>query len=190
MTQPSREIASERTLVILKPDAVEKGLVGQITARFEEAGFTIVAMRMFCPQKASEQIDAHLPMNEDWALDMGTRAWKRIREEFGRDPAKCFGTRSALETGRKIIRGCRKYYRSGPFIAIVLEGPEAVSSVRELIGSTLVSKAAVRTIRGDFGVTENLDELRGGAARNLVHASDSIEEAEREIACWFGPLTL
>ena len=90
-----------------------------------------------------------------------------------------------FEIGTIIINACREYYLSGPLIALVLEGQDAIQIVRALIGNTMPSKAEKGTIRGDFGLPETIETL--SATRNLIHASDAPDEADREIACWFTP---
>jgi len=177
-------VARERTLVILKPDAVERGLVRQIFKRFMEAQLGLIRYREI-PQVTSEQLDNHFPNTDEWIRSMGTRAVERLEKELNEDPVKRFGTRDPFEVGTIIANGCRDYYASGKLVALILEGPDAVSTVRKLIGNTLPSKAEKGTIRGDFGIPEDLDDLFRGAAQNLVHASDSVGEAEREIAAWF-----
>ena len=175
----------ERTLVILKPDAVARDLVDQIITRFEEAGLRVIGKK--CVQATEAQLSRHFPITEEWVTQMGERACLRVSNEFGIDPTECFGTSDPSEIGFVIIRGCHDYYRSGSLVPLVLEGFNVVDRVRQLIGNTLPSKAVKGTIRGDFGIPEDMEQLRGGAARNLVHASDSIEEAAREIKVWFTP---
>ena len=172
----------ERTLVILKPDAAERNLVSEIVSRFTEMRFKIIAWKKLLA--TAEHLKEHFPVTEQWVIDMGSRARKRVREEKGLDPTKFFEVTTDYETGMKIIKGCHDYYVSGPLIVFVLERDGAISFARTLIGNTLPSKAEKGTIRGDYGVPENLEKLRGGAVRNLVHASDA-GDAEREIRAWF-----
>ncbi len=181
----SRDRTRERTLVVLKPDAVERKLVGKIIARFEEAGLRIVAAKMV--YATAENLDRHFPSAQEWIENMGIRAVERVRNELGEDPVKCFGTRDPCAVGQKIADGCRDYYFSGPVVPLVLEGADAVKTVRALLGNTLPEKAAKGTIRGDFGIPTTMETLVLGAARNLVHASDSPSEAARETAAWFAP---
>lgn len=173
----------EQTLVILKPDALERKLVGKIITRFEEAGLRIIRMKKIFATPA--QLKDHFPNTNEWIRSMGERACTRLVNELGKNPADCFGTDDPFEVGMKIADGCREYYASGHVVALVLEGTDAVRAVRKLLGNTLPSKAEPGTIRGDFGEKEDMGKLVIGAARNLVHASDSVEEAEREIAVWF-----
>lgn len=131
---------SSRTLVLLKPDAVRRGLVGTILSRYEAKGLTIVAME-------HRTIDAS------------------------------FADRHYAEhVGKGFYPGLRDFVTSGPMVALVLEGDEAVEIVRALNGATDGRKAAPGTIRGDYSISNQ---------QNLVHGSDSPESAEREIAIWF-----
>ena len=131
---------TQRTLVLLKPDAVRRGLVGQVLSRFEAKGLTIVAMEHRAIDAA--QADAHYAEHVD-------QPWYPPLREFA---------------------------TSGPLVALVLEGDEAIAVVRLLNGVTDGRQAAPGTIRGDFSLSNR---------ENLVHASDSEESAAREIALWF-----
>ena len=135
---------TQRTLVLLKPDTVRRGLVGEVLSRFEAKGLTIVAM-------------------QHRAID-GEMADQHYAEHVERDfypPLRAFAT-------------------SGPLVALVLEGDEAIDVVRALNGATDGRKAAPGTIRGDLSLSNR---------ENLVHASDSPESAAREIALWFPTLS-
>ncbi len=134
----------ERTLVLLKPDAVRRGLVGHVLSRYEAKGLRIVAMeqRMI----TGEVADAHYAEHVD----------------------------------RDFYPPLREFATSGPLVALVLEGDEAIAVVRALTGATDGRKAEPGTIRGDLSLSNR---------ENLVHASDSAESAEREIALWFPKLT-
>ena len=180
-------MAKEQTLVILKPDAVarnKEGLVSKIVARIKDEGLTLVAWRASITP-TQKNLDEHFPSSKQWITDMGARARKRIKDDYKEDPTKYFfGIQTDHETGVHLIQGCRRYYLSGPLCVGVFEGENAVLRTRELIGHTMPSRARKGTIRGDCGVKEDREELRNGAARNLIHASDSVEEAKREIAVW------
>ena len=131
---------SQRTLVLIKPDAVRRRLIGRILTRFEERGLDVVALELRSIDAA--MADAHY-------RDHVTQDWY--------PPLRDFAT-------------------SGPLVALVLEGDEAIEVVRAMNGATDGRKAAPGTIRGDFGLSNR---------ENLVHASDSPESAFREIALWF-----
>jgi nucleoside-diphosphate kinase len=131
---------SQRTLVLIKPDAVRRGLVGAVLSRFEAKGLTVVALEQRTVDAA--QADAHYAEHVD-------QPWYPPLREFA---------------------------ISGPLVALVLEGDEAISVVRLLNGATDGRQAAPGTIRGDLSLSNR---------ENLVHGSDSAESAEREIAIWF-----
>lgn len=185
MSNSIKEARRERTLVILKPDAVERELIGKIIACFEAQELKVVGFKML--QATPELLDGHFPHSDEWIVQMGERAIRRVRKEMGKEPNECFGTDDPFKIGSTIANGCREYYLSGPLIALVLWGNNAVLNTRSIIGNTLPSKAEKGTVRGDFGIPEDEKALFGGAARNLVHASDSAAEAKREITCWFTP---
>jgi nucleoside-diphosphate kinase len=134
---------SQRTLVLLKPDAVQRGLVGEILGRYERKGLTIVAMER-------RTIDGELA-----------------------------DTHYGEHVGKDWYPPLRDFVLSGPLVALVLEGDEAVQVVRDLNGATDGRKAAPGTIRGDLSLSNRY---------NLVHGSDSVESAEREIGIWFADL--
>jgi nucleoside-diphosphate kinase len=134
---------SERTLVLLKPDAVRRGLVGELLSRYEAKGLRILALEQ-------RHIDAAL-------------ADQHYAEHVDRD----------------FYPPLRDFVTSGPLVALVLEGDEAIEVIRAINGATDGRKAAPGTIRGDFSLSNR---------ENLVHGSDSAESAAREIALWFGDL--
>jgi nucleoside-diphosphate kinase len=140
MTPPTTQSTSQRTLVLFKPDAVRRGLVGQILARFEAKGLTVAALEL-------RTIDAAL-------------ADRHYAEHVEKD----------------FYPPLREFVTSGPLVAAVLEGDEAVEVVRAINGATDGRKAAPGTIRGDLSLSNR---------ENLVHGSDSPESAAREIALWF-----
>ncbi|MBZ5740912.1 nucleoside-diphosphate kinase [Nocardioides mangrovi] len=131
---------TQRTFVILKPDAVRRGLVGEVLSRFEAKGLSIVAM-------------------EQRTID-GAMADQHYAEHVERD----------------FYPPLRTFITSGPLVALVLEGDEAIDVVRAINGATDGRKAAPGTVRGDLSLSNR---------ENLVHASDSAESAARELALWF-----
>ncbi len=132
----------ERTFVMLKPDAVQRGLVGEIVNRFERRGLKIVAMKMV-----------------------------HVTAAFAHQ-------HYAVHVGKPFFEGLIKYITSGPVVAMVLEGTNAIDVARATMGATNPTKAAPGTIRADFSLE---------MGRNLVHGSDGAETAATEIALWFKP---
>lgn len=130
----------ERTLVLLKPDALQRGLVGELTTRLEARGLKIVAMKL---------------------MQMSQALARRHYE---------------AHVGKPFFPGLVEFITSGPLVAMVLEGKDAVAVVRNTMGATDPAKASPGTIRGDLAID---------MGRNLIHGSDSLEAAQREIALFF-----
>ena len=169
---------SEKSLVLLKPDTVQRGLVGEIITRFEQTGLKIVAMKMAYASK--ELAGKHYAEDEKWLLSVGEKASKAAMSR-GEKPA---GT--PLEIGKRIRTQLMDYISMSPVVAIVIEGHNAVLTVRKLIGPTSPENAQPGTIRGDFShETYVMADSRGRPIQNLIHASESTAEAEREIKIWF-----
>lgn len=179
------KLKEEKTLVLIKPDGVKRGLVGEIIARIEKRGLKIIALEMFWPTR--EEMDKHYPKNHDWVLNLGQNLI-RARDEYGLtiDLKKDYGTEDIYEIGNMVREWLVDFMVSGPSVKIIVQGVHAVKMVRKLVGSTIPSFAEMGTIRGDFSVdSPALANPEKRAIRNLIHASGSIEEAEQEIQLWF-----
>lgn len=175
----------ERTLVLLKPDAVRRGLIGELISRFERAGLKIVAMKMVWA--TPQQAELFYPSSEEWFKSAGSKLL-RAYQELGVDPKSKLGTDDPVELGKYIKKKLIEYMTSGPIVAMVLEGNRAVEVVRKLVGPTAPHTAPPGTIRGDYSIdSPDLAAEEGRVVFNLVHASDSREEAAREISFWFKP---
>lgn len=176
-------IRRERTLVFLKPDGVQRGLVGAVIGRFERAGLKLVGMKMLWPTR--ELLDRHYPQDENFLKTIGGKT-KEAFASYSLDVKKETGTDDPLEIGRQVRGWLIRYVSSGPVVAFVVEGIHAVSVVRKLVGDTLPYRAAPGTIRGDFSVdSPTVANLARRPVRNLIHASGSLEEAAFEIPLWF-----
>lgn len=168
----------ERTFVILKPDTVQRSLVGEVVKRFERTGLKCTAMKMFMADEA--RLLKHYNKSDEWFLKKGTNVVADLTAQ-GR-----VVTKEPIEYGRDIIRTIVKYMTAGPVIALVLEGNEAVAVVTKLVGTTEPKTSDVGTIRGDYTLDSySHSAYENRAVRNLIHCSDAVEEAEREIALWF-----
>lgn len=168
----------ERTLVILKPDAVQRSLMGEIIGRIERVGLKFVAFKFLVPTE--EQCWTHYNKDEEWFLKKGARIVED-RQNQGLPIEK-----EAIEYGKDIILANVKFFTAGPVLAMVIEGNRAVAVVKKLVGGTEPTTSDVGTIRGDFTLDSyELSSIDGRAVRNLIHCSDSPEEAEREIPIWF-----
>jgi nucleoside-diphosphate kinase len=149
-----RAHSAERTLVLLKPDALVRGLVGRILTRFEDAALKIVGTKM---------------------------TW--MDEEFTRK--HYFDLEQRL--GAEVYRVTAAFMQQGPVIALVLEGYDAIATVRKIVGSTYPNQAPAGTVRGDFSHYSAAGSVASGkAVANLVHASGNAEEARQEVELWFG----
>jgi nucleoside-diphosphate kinase len=173
----------ERTFVMVKPDGVKRGLVGQIIARFERAGLKLVGLKMVYPSK--EKVEKHYPSTDEWFEIAGGKTLSSYKA-LGLDPKEHLGTDSALEIG-KIIKGWLiDFISSSPVVCMVWEGNHAIQNVRRLVGNTLPEKANPGTIRGDFACdSPDLANRKYRPIRNLVHASGDSVEANHEIDLWF-----
>ncbi len=172
----------ERTFVILKPDAIQRGLVGEIIKRFEQIGLKIVAMKMH--RADEEKLWKHYNKDDAWFLKKGEKIVVN-RQGLGLPIEK-----EPIEYGRDIIGVVVKYMRAGPVVSLVLEGNNAGNVVKRLVGGTEPATADTGTIRGDFALDSyylcDVDGSRG--MRNLIHCTDPADgddAAEREIGLWF-----
>lgn len=146
----------ERTLVLFKPDAVQRGVVGEILTRFERVGLKIVGTKMIAPDEAH---------------------YYKHYEEIGQ-----VITRRGEETFKNVLT----MMQDGPVIAMVFEGVEAVELVRKLVGSTEPKSSAPGTIRGDFShMSYGYGDEAGKGIPNLIHASGDLDDAKKEIPHWF-----
>ncbi|HEV2358084.1 MAG TPA: nucleoside-diphosphate kinase [bacterium] len=178
-------VRHERTLILIKPDGVQRALIGEILGRLERAGLKIVALRMLHADRAT--LERHYPSGDEWVRTIGGKT-KEAFETYGWDVRARMGTDDPLEIGRRVRGWLIEFMQTAPIIAAVFEGVHAVSVTRKLVGATLPVFAAPGTIRGDFAVdapTVANEEQR--PVRNLIHASGTVEEAAHEIGLWFVP---
>jgi nucleoside-diphosphate kinase len=168
----------ERSLVLLKPDTVQRSLVGEVIKRFENTGLKISAMKMIVPTEA--QLLVHYNKDDAWYLRKGEGVVAELTAQ-GQGI-----TKEPIEYGKDIIRTIVRYMTAAPVVAMILEGNKAVSVVTKIVGTTEPSTSDVGTIRGDYTVDSySHATFENRAVRNLVHQSESPEEAEREIVIWF-----
>jgi len=169
----------ERSLVLVKPSGVRRKLVGEIISRFEKIGFNVAGMKMV--RSSEEIINDHYKLSEEWARNLFDKS-KASAEKEGKE----FPFSDHMEFSRIIQSRLKDVLREGPIVAMVLEGPHAIEIVRKMVGATNVKNSAPGTIRGDFLFDSyELADKEKRAIDTLVHASDSVKEAEREINLWF-----
>lgn len=175
----------ERTFVMLKPDAVRKGLIGEVISRVERVGLKVVAMNMFQP--TTEQIDDHYPKTEKWITRVGNKTLDTYKQ-YDVDAKKELGTDDPFEIGTMVRGWLVEFMVSAPLVKMVIEGVHAIDMVRKLVGPTIPSMAELGTIRGDFSVDSPiLANMERRPIINLLHASEDAEEAAHEISHWFSP---
>lgn len=175
----------ERTLVLIKPDAVRRGLIGQIISRFETRGLKVIGLQLI--QASPEQIDNHYPKDIAWIRRLGQKT-KATYEKYQLSLKDDFQDSADEAVGRQIRQWLIDYLSSGPIVKIALEGPHAVATVRKIVGDSFPALAAPGTIRGDFSVESAASANAGKrAVHNLVHASETAQEAEHEVEFWFSP---
>lgn len=167
----------ERTLVILKPDCIQRSLMGEIIRRMERVGLKFVAFKFVVPKE--DQCWKHYNKNDEWFQAKGERQIND-RKERGLKIEK-----SAIEYGKDILRANVDFFMSGPVLVMVLEGNQAVGITKKLVGGTEPLTSDVGTIRGDLTLDSyDVAGVDNRAVRNLIHCSDSTESAEREMKIW------
>ncbi len=170
---------TERTLVIVKPDGIQRALIGEIMQRYERTGLKLVALKMLVPTE--EMIEEHYLLDPNWKKNVGEKAIQSYEKKGETPPSS-----DPLKVGDLVVARLKKYMASGPVIAMVWEGAHAVELVRKITGGTEPRSAGVGTIRGDFVLDSyQMADTDDRAIRNLIHASGTVPEAEKEIPHWF-----
>ena len=169
----------ERSLVIIKPDGVQRSLIGEIIKRYERCGLKMIGIKFIVPDE--EIVRKHYLVDPEWPRKTGTNSMKAYEKRGVKPPFD-----SAVEYGEFILGKLVKYMSSGPVIAIVWEGNQAVGIIRKITGGTEPLTSDVGTIRGDLTIDSYaIADPDDRAVRNLIHASGHVDEAEKEIAVWF-----
>lgn len=173
----------ERTFLMIKPDGVQRGLTGEIIRRVEQRGLKVIALAMVTPER--QQMDDHYPKEDTWIRRLGEKSLATY-EKYGYDPVEEVGTTDAMEIGVMVRGWLIDFMVSGPVVKMVVQGVHAVDMVRKLAGATMPSAAELGSIRGDYSIeSAALANANKRAVFNLVHASETPEEAEHEISHWF-----
>ncbi|NMB48359.1 nucleoside-diphosphate kinase [Candidatus Kuenenbacteria bacterium] len=168
----------ERTLVILKPDAVQRAMIGEVIKRFEQTGLKMTAIKIMMAKE--EVLWEHYHKDDKWFLEKGTMLVGKMKDK-GLTPEK-----EPIEYGKDIVRQLVEFMTAGPVVPMIFEGNQATAVVKKITGGTEPATSDVGTIRGDYTIDSyDLANLSGRAVRNLVHCSESPAEAEREIKLWF-----
>jgi nucleoside-diphosphate kinase len=178
-----KKLLKERTVVLIKPDGVRRGLIGEIISRFEKIGLKMIACKLVKVPK--ELAFKHYGYDESWFENVGKKVLQFYREH-GLDPNEEIGTMEPKKIGKLVQEWNVNYLTEGPVLAMIWQGPHAVEIVRKIVGPTYPNQAPPGTIRGDYSwdspLTSNSEKR---SVYNLIHASGKPEEAELEIQLWF-----
>ncbi len=169
--------------MIIKPDGVQRGIIGKIITRFETVGLKVIGVKFEWANK--ENIIAHYPETDAWFKKVGERTLSNYAKK-GLDAKVVFKTDDAVSIG-KIVKGWLvDYMQESPVFLAVVEGYDAIEIVRKLSGNTIPVQALPGTIRGDFSHdTIDLANEQNRPLRNIIHASDTPEDGEKEVGLWF-----
>jgi nucleoside-diphosphate kinase len=170
---------TEKTFVIIKPDGVQRSLIGEVIKRFERIGLKLVGLKMQIPTE--EMVEKHYTLDPEWIKKVGEKSIKGY-ESKGQTPPSL----DPINVGQRVLGVLKKYITSGPVVLMCWQGAHAVGIVRKIVGGTEPLTSDMGTIRGDFVLDSyQISDTSGRAIRNLIHASGSVEEAENEINLWF-----
>jgi nucleoside-diphosphate kinase len=171
-------VKKEKSFIAIKPDGIQRSLVGEIIQRFERTGLKLVALKMVVPTE--DQCWEHYSKDDVWFEEKGNMTIQ------GRKSAGIPIDKSAIEYGKDIVQALVKFMTCGPVIIMVWEGNQAVNVIKKLVGITEPLTSDVGTIRGDLTIDSyDLSNIDERAVRNLIHCSDNPKEAEREVSIWF-----
>lgn len=169
----------ERTLVIIKPDGIQRNLIGEIIQRYERVGLKLVAAKMLVANE--DMIEKHYTLDPEWRQITGEKTIKGYIDKGLTPPIT-----DPLKITEILLKKLKSYISSGPILVMVWEGAHAVSIVRKITGGTEPLKSDIGTIRGDYvHDSYQLSDNDNRPIRNLVHASGSVKEAQDEIKHWF-----
>ncbi|MCD4761864.1 nucleoside-diphosphate kinase [bacterium] len=176
-----KKIQDERTLVIIKPDGIQRSLMGEIIRRYERIGLKLIALKMVMPDKEMATKHYYEVGGDEWIEEVGRKASVAYEKKGEKSPYK-----TCAENGWAVLKANAKYLSSGPVVAMVWQGASVVELVRKITGATAPLLADVGTIRGDLTLDSYaLADTDQRSVRNLIHASGTAEEAETEIKIWF-----
>ncbi len=178
---PTPHPSKERTLVIVKPDGVQRGLIGEVMKRYEQVGLKLVGLKMGVASE--EMIEAHYTLDPEWRRITGEKTIESYKSKGLPPPSE-----DPLAITAIILKNLKTYMTAGPVVFMVWQGAHAVKIVRKITGGTEPLSSDVGTIRGDFVLDSyQMSDVDDRAVRNVIHASGSPSEAEAEINHWFKP---
>lgn len=171
----------ERTFVAVKPDGVQRGLIGEVISRFERVGLKLVAMKMFVAD--ADHIEKHYTLDPEWRRVTGEKTIASYKAKGLTPPSE-----DPLEITTKVLANLKTFMTSGPLIAMIWEGAHAQKIVKKITGGTEPLTSDAGSIRGDFVLDSyEMSDMDKRVVRNILHCSGSKKEAEDEINHWFKP---
>lgn len=171
----------EKSLVIIKPDGVQRSLIGEVIKRLERVGLKLIALKFEIPTK--EKTKAHYTIDPEWIIKAGNKGIESLQKK-GEETSHL----NAEEIGLKILAKLEKYMSSGPVVIMIWQGAHVVDVIRKIVGSTEPRTSDVGTIRGDFvHDSYEISNIEGRSVRNVIHASGTVDEGQKEIQNWFKP---
>ena len=172
---------TEKTLVIIKPDGIQRSLIGEIIKRYERVGLKLIGVKMMIPTEEQATKHYYDVGGDEWIEEVGRKASAAYEKKGEKSPYKTYS-----ENGWAILKANAKYLSAGPVIAMIWQGANAIELVRKITGATAPLLADVGTIRGDFTLDSYaLADTDQRSIRNLIHASGEVDEAKKEIKIWF-----
>ncbi|MDX1608321.1 MAG: nucleoside-diphosphate kinase [Candidatus Spechtbacterales bacterium] len=170
---------NERTLVVIKPDGVQRSLVGEVIGRYESMGLKLVGMKMLVAD--ADHIEKHYTLDPGWKKSVGEKSIAGYKKKGLEPPSE-----DPIEVADAVLERLKKYMVAGPVVAMVWQGAHAAEIVRKITGGTEPLSSDVGTIRGDFVMDSfEMADADDRSVRNIVHASGNAQEAEAEIDLWF-----
>ena len=172
---------NEKTLVIIKPDGIQRSLIGEIIRRYERTGLKLCAIKMVVPTEQMAIDHYYTVGGDEWLEEVGRKARAAYEKKGAQSPYS-----TNMENGRAVMMSNAKYLSSGPVVAMIWQGNQAIGLARKITGSTEPLSSDVGTIRGDFTLDSySIADADGRSVRNLIHASGNEEEFEKERKIWF-----
>lgn len=171
----------EKTLIVIKPDGIQRALIGEIVRRYERVGLKLIGLKFLIPTEQMATDHYYMVGGDEWLESVGKKARAAYEKKGLRSP---FATN--MENGRAVLERNAKYLSSGPVVAMIWQGNQAVALARKITGGTEPLTSDVGTIRGDFTLDSYaMADMDERSVRNLIHASGAVDEAEKEIPIWF-----
>jgi len=177
------KITEDFTVVLIKPDGVRKGIMGEIITRFERVGLHIAALKLIWVDQTV--VGQHYADDREYHKSVGTKTLENY-QKYGLDANENLGTKDPVKIGELVRKWNMEFLSSGPVLAMLLVGPGAIQIVRKIVGHTFPSEALPGTIRGDYALDSAFQSnLAKRSTRNIIHASGNAKEAEWERKLWF-----